>query len=125
VNNNTGGLTRDLVAKLAPELGSEPNKQPIDAECLGPAQPDGQQKRIPCACPPTRDAFIDALFRDVSLGHAANNPTVKVSFPTGDSVQDKKARITAGTIALQNLDGPSKGCPNVSTTFAAQSAALN
>ncbi len=68
---------------------------------------------------------LQALFRDVSLGHAANNPTVKVSFPTGDSAQDKKARITAGTIALQNLDGPGKGCPNVSTTFAAQSAALN
>jgi hypothetical protein len=125
VDNNNGALTRDLVAKLAPELGAVPNQEPIGAECLGPVQPDGQKKRIPCACPPTRDAFIGALFRDVSLGHAANNPSVQVSFPTGDSVQDKKARITAGTIALQNLNGPGQGCPNVSTTFAAQSAALN
>jgi len=102
-----------------------PNQEPIGAECLGPVQPDGQKKRIPCACPPTRDAFVDALFRDASLGHAANNPTVRVTFPTGDSVQDKKARLTAGTIALQNLNGPGKGCPNVATTFAAQNAALN
>jgi len=68
---------------------------------------------------------LQALFRDASLGQAANNPTVKVSFPTGDSNADKRARLTAGTIALQNLNGPGQGCPNVSTTFAAQGAALN
>ena len=69
MNNNNGTLTRDLVAKLAPELGAVPNQQPIGAECLGPAQPDGQQKRIPCACPPTREAFINvrSLVRRASL----------------------------------------------------------
>ena len=58
-NNNNGALTRDLVAQLAPDLGAVPNQEPIGAECLGPVQPDGQKKRIPCQCPPTRDAFID------------------------------------------------------------------
>ena len=74
------------------------------------------------------------LIANVNAGHAINNPTVQLSFPIGDSKQDKHDRITAGmllfllagawlilptgTITLQNLNGPGKGCPNVSTTFA-------
>ena len=46
------------IRRLAPELGAVPNQEPIGAECLGPAQPDGQQKRIPCECPPVREEFL-------------------------------------------------------------------
>lgn len=46
------------IRRLAPELGAVPNQEPIGAECLGPVQPDGQKKRIPCACPPEREAFL-------------------------------------------------------------------
>ena len=46
------------IRRLAPDLGAVPNQEPIGAECLGPVQPDGQKKRIPCACPPEREAFL-------------------------------------------------------------------
>jgi hypothetical protein len=46
-----------------------------------------------------------------------NNPTVKITFPTGNSKQDQQGRITASIITLQNLNGPGKGCPGVSTTL--------
>jgi hypothetical protein len=53
-----------------------------------------------------------------------NNPSVSVTFPLGDSNADKSARITAALITLQNLNGPGKGCPAVSTTLLAQQKAL-
>ena len=46
------------IRRLAPDLGAVPNQEPIGAECLGPVQPDGQKKRIPCPCPPEREAFL-------------------------------------------------------------------
>ncbi len=46
------------IRRLAPELGAVPNQEPIGAECLGPIQPDGQKKRIPCECPPQREEFL-------------------------------------------------------------------
>jgi hypothetical protein len=58
-------------------------------------------------------------------GFAVNNTVVKMSFPLGDSVQDKQGRITAAAITLQNLEGPGKGCPLVSTTLGLQSKALD
>ena len=48
-----------------------------------------------------------------------------MSFPTGDSNADKSARLTAASITLQNLNGPGKGCPVVSTTFPLQQKAIN
>jgi len=53
-----------------------------------------------------------------------NNPSVKVTFPTDNSKQSQLARLTAASITLQNLNGPGKGCPVVSTTFQAQSKAI-
>jgi len=35
------------------------------------------------------------------------------------------ARLTAASITLQNLNGPGKGCPVVSTTFPSQQKAIN
>jgi hypothetical protein len=46
------------IRRLAPELGAVPNQEPIGAECLGPVQPDGQKKKIPCECPPEREEFL-------------------------------------------------------------------
>lgn len=54
-----------------------------------------------------------------------NNPSVKVSFPTGDSKQDQSARITAASITIQNLNGPGKGCPFASTKLGALQQAVN
>jgi len=48
-----------------------------------------------------------------------------VSFPTGDSKADKSARLNAAATTLQNLDGPGKGCPVVSTTFPSQQKAID
>jgi len=64
------------------------------------------------------------LSANVAAGHAVNNTGVAVSFPTDDSTQSQLARITAVVITLQNLDGPGKGCPLVSTTLAAQAQAI-
>ena len=49
---------------------------------------------------------------------------MKVSFPTGSSNADQAARINAALITLQNLNGPGKGCPAVSTTLLAQLKAV-
>lgn len=58
------------------------------------------------------------------MGHAVNNPSVPLSFPTDDSQGAKIARMQASLVTLQNLNGPGKGCPAVSTTFSAQLSAL-
>lgn len=125
VNNGNGVITRDIVAQLAPQLGSVKNNNPNPfGDCDGPRQPDGTIPKVPCACPPDRDEFIDQLFANALAGHAVHNPTVGVTFPTGNSKADQHARITASTITLQNLNGPGQGCPNVSTTLKAQSDAI-
>jgi hypothetical protein len=124
-NGNNGVLTRELVDQLAPQLGSQANNNPNRfGDCDGPRQPDGSIPKVPCACPPARDEFINQLFANLQVGHAVKNPTVKISFPTGTSKADQRARITAATITLQNLNGPGQGCPNVSTTLKAQSDAI-
>ena len=48
-----------------------------------------------------------------------------MSFPTGDSKQDKSARLNAAAVTLQNLNGPGQGCPVVSTTFPLQQKAID
>jgi hypothetical protein len=85
---------------------------------------NGQPIKIPCACPPPQDVFLNALVTNVQAGHAVNNPGVGVSFPTGSSSADQRTRIQAGLVTLQNLNGPGKGCPAVSSTLQAQAAAL-
>lgn len=122
----TGALTLDLVNQLAPDLGGQPNTNPNSAgDCDGPRQPNGQIPKVPCACPPLRNEYINQLFANIQAGHALNNPSVGVSFPTGNTVQDKHDRITAAVITLQNLNGPGKGCPTVSTTLPEQSNNLD
>ena len=94
-------------------------------DCDGPRQPSGLIPRVPCLCPPLKQAYLTALTANVLAGHAVNNTGVRVTFPTGNSVQDKHDRITAGVITLQNLKAAGVGCPGVSTTFALQSKNLD
>ena len=65
------------------------------------------------------------MIKNVQAGFAVNNPSVKVSFPTGDSKQDKSGRITAASITIQNLNGPGKGCPFASTKLGALQKTVN
>jgi hypothetical protein len=64
----------------------------------------------------------------VAAGHAVNNPSVAVTFPTDDSNASKAARNQASLVTLQNLNGPGVGCPAASTTlrvsFVRQSASF-
>ncbi|KAF5331310.1 hypothetical protein D9758_015802 [Tetrapyrgos nigripes] len=105
---------------LIPEFGLQAGLNPT-----GTGDCDGINGiKIPCSCPPDRNTFIQSLNANVAAGHAVNNPSVSVSFPTGDSNQDKAARIVASLVTLQNLNGPGVGCPAASTTFSAQLAAV-
>jgi hypothetical protein len=113
-------LKRAVDPALVPEFGVEAGQNPT-----GTGDCDGINGiKIPCACPPDRDAFIESLNRNVDAGKAVNNPSVAVSFPTGNSKADKIARIQASIVTLQNLNGVGVGCPAASTTFVAQQKAI-
>jgi hypothetical protein len=64
------------------------------------------------------------LNANVAAGRAVNNPSVAVSFPTDGSKASQLARMQTALVTLQNLNGPGKGCPAVSTTFLAQQKAI-
>jgi hypothetical protein len=115
------------IATLAPALGAAAGKNPDGAgNCDGAVNgPDGKPVKVPCACPPAQDAYIAALSANVQAGQAVNNPSIKVSFPTGDSKADQLDRVNAALVTLQNLNGPGKGCPAASTTLVAQQKALS
>ncbi len=65
------------------------------------------------------------LFRARPILTLSDSTVVKVSFPLDNSKNSQSARLTAASITLQNLNGPGKGCPVVSTTFSAQQQAIN
>lgn len=67
---------------------------------------------------------LQDLNANVAAGHAVNNPSVAVSFPTDNSKASQLARIQTALVTLQNLNGPGVGCPAVSTTFLAQQTAI-
>jgi len=115
------------IAALAPALGGTAGKNPDGAgNCDGAANgPDGKPVKVPCACPPSQDAYIAALTANVQAGKAVNNPSVQVSFPTGNSKAEQLDRVNAAVITLQNLNGVGKGCPAASTTLLAQQKALS
>ena len=60
---------------------------------------------------------MQSLNANVAAGHAVNNPSVALSFPTGSSKGEQQARINALLVTLQNLHGPGVGCPAVSTVY--------
>lgn len=120
-------LRRDTVdPNLVPDLGFTSGVNPTGTgDCDGAVNgSDGKPIKVPCSCPPSRDAFIAALTANVQAGHVINNPTVGISFPSDSSVASQEARIEAAIVTLQSLNGPGQGCPVVSTTLGIQQQAL-
>ncbi|KAF8817141.1 hypothetical protein BYT27DRAFT_6946210 [Phlegmacium glaucopus] len=110
---------------LVPEFDHAAGINPTGTgDCDGVTDPSGNVIKIPCSCPPDRNSFIQSLNDNVNAGHAVNNPSISVSFPTDDSKASKLARVNAALVTLQNLRGPGAGCPASSTTFVAQQAAI-
>ncbi|TFY70503.1 hypothetical protein EVG20_g2493 [Dentipellis fragilis] len=120
-------LTEEQVAALAPPLGFQSGVNPTGTgDCDGAVNgADGKPIKIPCACPPSQDVYIQQLTDNANAGEAIHNPTVKLSFPLGSSKEDQLARLNAASDTLQNLNGPGQGCPIVSTTFQAQNQAIS
>ncbi|KAH9022301.1 hypothetical protein EDB84DRAFT_1274625 [Lactarius hengduanensis] len=117
---------RDIDPSLVPPFGWSAGKNPTgtgncDGAVLGA---DDLPVQVPCSCPPGRALFIQNLNLNVAAGYAVNNTAVEVSFPTDNSNESQLARLTAASVALQNMLGVGVGCPIESTTFAAQQAAL-
>ncbi|KAG6902538.1 hypothetical protein C0995_015356 [Termitomyces sp. Mi166 len=119
--STTGGVDVALVPEFGHAAGLNPTST---GDCDGITNDDGQVVKVPCSCPPGRDTFIASLDANVAAGHAVNNPSVQLTFPTDDSNASKAARINAALITLQNLNGPGVGCPAASTTFLAQLKAV-
>ncbi|GAW09256.1 hypothetical protein LENED_011401 [Lentinula edodes] len=118
--SSTAPATGGVDASLVPEFGVTAGQSPDGTgNCIGI-----NNIKIPCSCPPDRDTFIADLNANVAAGHATNNPSVSLSFPTGNTNADAAARIEASIVTLQNLNGPGVGCPAASTTFSAQLAAV-
>ncbi|KAH8981822.1 hypothetical protein EDB86DRAFT_3129563 [Lactarius hatsudake] len=118
---------RDVNEALIPQFGFQSGVNPTGTgDCDGAVNgADGKPIKIPCACPPDRQTFVQELNKNVAAGHVINNPSVGISFPEDNSKGSQLARINAASVTLQNLNGPGKGCPIVSTTFQAQAAAIN
>jgi len=118
---------RDVNEALVPQFGFSSGVNPTGTgDCDGAVKgSNGQPIKIPCDCPPDRATFINILNANVAAGHVLNNPSVLLSFPEDNSKASQLARLNAASVTLQNLNGPGKGCPVVSTTFQAQAAAIN
>jgi len=118
---------RDVEVALVPQFGFQAGLNPTGTgDCDGAVSgTNGQPIKIPCSCPPDRQTFIKELNANVVAGHVLNNPTVPISFPEDNSKGSQQPRLNAAVVTLQNLNGPGKGCPVVSTTFQAQAAAIN
>jgi len=115
--NQNGNANGAFDPALVPEFGIQAGQQPDGTgNCVGNAG-----KLIPCSCPPDRQAFIQMVQQAAAAGNSAGVP---ISFPTGNSAADQRARIGASIIVLQNLNGRGVGCPAAATTFLEQQAAL-
>ncbi|KAJ7505751.1 hypothetical protein B0H11DRAFT_1975996 [Mycena galericulata] len=105
---------------LVPEFGIVAGTNPT-----GTGDCDGVNGvKIPCSCPPDRDAFIASLSANVAAGHDVNNTGVAAPFPTDSSSASQIVRLQTSVTTLQNLHGAGVGCPASSTTFLSQIAAL-
>jgi len=117
----SGGVDPTLVPQFGHAAGLNPTGT---GNCDGVTNAAGAVIEVPCSCPPDRNSFIQSLNANVNAGHAVNNPSISVSFPTDSSKASQLARIIAALVTLQNLHGPGVGCPAASTTFVSQQAAI-
>jgi len=123
---NGKGLSLTQLDTLTPQFDFQSGVNPTGTgNCDGAVDgANGKPIAIPCSCPPPREQFLQSLQADINAGHAVNNPSVGVTFPTDNSKNSQITRIQASLVALQNLNGSGQGCPAVSTTFSAQLKAL-
>ncbi|KAF9535563.1 hypothetical protein CPB83DRAFT_779631 [Crepidotus variabilis] len=118
-------VRRDVDPGLIPEFGHAAGLNPTGTgDCDGVTNAAGVVVKVPCFCPPDRAQFIQQLNANVKAGRAVNNPSVAVTFQTGDDKASKLTRIGAALVTLQNMRGPGVGCPAASTTFVAQQKAI-
>ncbi|EJF55607.1 hypothetical protein DICSQDRAFT_94646 [Dichomitus squalens LYAD-421 SS1] len=103
------GVNPALVPNFGIQRGARPDGH---GNCVG-----DHNILIPCACPPTRSDFINALNANVNAGHMIHNPSIAAPFPSGNSKSSQQARIATLLSTLQNLHGPGVGCPAVSTVY--------
>jgi len=124
--SSSGSPSDADIARLAPNLGFHSGVNPTGTgDCDGAVNgADGKPIKVPCACPPSQASFVASLQANVHAGHVINNPSVAVPFPLDNSKASQAARIEAGIVTLQSLNGPGKGCPVVSTTLGVQQKAL-
>lgn len=114
-----------LILHLFHNLESRPALNPTGTgDCDGITNAAGQVVKIPCSCPPDRNAFLQSLNANVAVQKVVNNLSVPISFPTDNSTASAITRIQAAIVTLQNLNGPGKGCSAASTTFVAQQQAI-
>ncbi|KIK96157.1 hypothetical protein PAXRUDRAFT_773355 [Paxillus rubicundulus Ve08.2h10] len=126
-SGNATSPTDDQIAALAPPLGWQSGINPDGTgNCDGAVNgTNGKPILIPCQCPPDQAHYISNLTVNIRAGHVMLNPTVLLTFPTDNSTASQNARLNAAAVTIQNLNGPGKGCPIVSTTFGAQQKAIN
>jgi len=119
-------VKRDVDPNQVPAFGHAAGVNPTGTgDCDGAVNgPNGQPIKVPCACPPDEASFIASLNANVAAGHAVNNPSIAVAFPSDNSKASQLARINAALVTLQNLRGPGVGCPASSTTFVSQQKAI-
>ncbi|KAF9223148.1 hypothetical protein BS17DRAFT_755009 [Gyrodon lividus] len=126
-SGNATSPTDEQIASLAPTLGWQSGINPDGTgNCDGAVNgTNGKPILIPCQCPPDQAHYISNLTANVLAGHVVLNPTVLLTFPTDNSTASQNARLNAAAVTIQNLNGPGKGCPIVSTNFSAQQKAIN
>jgi len=116
---------RDVDPSLVPPLGIKSGQNPDGTgNCDGTIGATGKPVLIPCACPPGESDLLTSLNANVKAGHAVNNPSVPVSFPTDSSTASQITRIQSVLVTLQNLHGPGVGCPAASTNLLALQKSL-
>lgn len=109
----TGGVNPSLV----PDFGVVPNTNANAKQkgsCDGFAAASNAVVLIPCTCPPSRDAFLAALNKNVAAGEVEGTPLTFNNNAADQSTATNQQRATALVVTLQNLNGPGKGCPAAS-----------
>ncbi|KAI1841230.1 hypothetical protein JX265_010157 [Neoarthrinium moseri] len=90
------------LATFVPEFGVTQGNQPDGkGNCLG-----ANGVKIPCNCPPARDAFLAQLNKNVKAG---------LAFPTDNSKGSSCIRANSLVKTVQDLKCPVAATPNVST----------
>lgn len=113
-----GGSTKGAVnPALVPDFGVKTNTNANAKQtgsCDGFAAATNALTLIPCSCPPSRAAFLDALNKNVAAGSVQGTPVKFNNNASDQSAATNQARGTAMLVTLQNLNGPGKGCPAAS-----------